>query len=235
MFYIRGMQHQLDNLIWNALNAGSRSLAQGNDAVKFFDPAVATFAGMRDPGPEALSELWKLWNTDKPAIFINREQFEVGKQWKPVFEGLIYQLVALTRNTEPLTSEGISLKKLGEENIPAMLRLTEATKPGPFFERTIDFGNYYGVFEGGELAAMGGYRLQPKGFTEISAVCTDPAHLGKGYASAIVRFLAASIHEEGSIPFLHASYDNHRALGVYKRLGFEERCLMHVQVLERLP
>ena len=81
--------------------------------------------------------------------------------------------------------------QLTESDVPAMLDLVERTKPGPFQRRTIEMGNYLGIKENGQLIAMAGERLKPPGWTEISAVCTDPAHRGKGLAARLIRAVGA--------------------------------------------
>jgi predicted GNAT family acetyltransferase len=114
-----------------------------------------------------------------------------------------------------------------------MLALTAATKPGPFFERTIEFGNYIGIFEGDELLAMAGERLQLDGFTEASAICTKPGHNGKGYASCLLSAVAEIIIASGDTPFLHVKQDNDAALAVYKKLGFEIRRATYFAVFRK--
>ena len=68
---------------------------------------------------------------------------------------------------------------LGPADVPEMLALVERTRPGPFRPRTIAMGTYLGVRRGGRLIAMAGERLHPPGWTEISAVCTDPSTAGR--------------------------------------------------------
>ena len=46
-------------------------------------------------------------------------------------------------------------------------------------------GSYLGIRRGGALVAMAGERLHPPGWTEISAVCTDDAWRGLGFASRL--------------------------------------------------
>ena len=74
-----------------------------------------------------------------------------------------------------------------------MLALIELTRPGPFAARTIELGDYLGVFEGGELVAMAGERLRLPGFCEISAVCTRPDHRGRGLAAGLTALVAQRI------------------------------------------
>ncbi|MFI7131681.1 GNAT family N-acetyltransferase [Nonomuraea sp. NPDC050153] len=70
---------------------------------------------------------------------------------------------------------------------------------------------------------MAGERLHPPGWTEISAVCTDPAHRGRGLATRLVLAVAAGIRDRGETPFLHASAANVGAIRLYQRLGFRLR------------
>jgi predicted GNAT family acetyltransferase len=97
------------------------------------------------------------------------------------------------------------------------------TRPGPFLARTIELGAYYGVRDGGRLVAMAGERLRPPGWTEISAVCTDERHRGRGLAGRLVRHVAAGIRARGEIPFLHAASANTGAVRLYESLGFARR------------
>lgn len=70
---------------------------------------------------------------------------------------------------------------------------------------------------------MAGERLRVPGWTEISAVCTDPDHRGRGLATRLVRAVAAGIRERGDTPFLHAAASNARAIALYESLGFTLR------------
>jgi predicted GNAT family acetyltransferase len=101
-----------------------------------------------------------------------------------------------------------------------MLDLVARTQPGPFLQRTVELGTYLGVRRDGALVAMAGERLHPPGFTEVSAVCTDPDHRGQGYAARLVQAVVAGIKERGDIPFLHATATNTNAIRLYEALGF---------------
>jgi ribosomal protein S18 acetylase RimI-like enzyme len=114
-----------------------------------------------------------------------------------------------------------------------MLALTALTKPGPFGDRTIEFGNYWGIFEEGKLVAMSGERLHLKDHTEISAVCTHPNALGKGYGSILVSLIAEKIIKEHKTPILHVRSDNERAITMYERLGFSIRSDIYFAVFSR--
>lgn len=112
--------------------------------------------------------------------------------------------------------------RLGVADVPAMLDLVERTRPGPFRARTHELGVYLGIRVGGELVAMAGERLRAPGWTEISAVCTDPAYRGKGLAARLVRAVAAEAVARREHAFLHTGADN-PARALYRALGFVMR------------
>lgn len=107
--------------------------------------------------------------------------------------------------------------------VAEMLALVELTQPGPFRQRTIELGDYYGVFADGRLVAMAGERLQTPHFTEISAVCTHPSARGRGLAAALTHHVASGISARGQTPILHVAEHNDTARRVYARLGFDVR------------
>jgi len=81
---------------------------------------------------------------------------------------------------------------------------------------------------------MTGQRLHPGNYAEVSAVCTHPDHLGKGYATALLQHQLTLICHQGKIPFLHVRADNERAIAVYERLGFRLRGAMHFYFMKSL-
>jgi predicted GNAT family acetyltransferase len=127
----------------------------------------------------------------------------------------------------------MALVPLHANHSEEMVQLTALTKPGPFNSRTIEFGNYFGIFDNGRLVAMAGERLHPGNYTEISAVCTHPDYLGKGFAASLIKHQVDLIQEQNRIPFLHVRADNERAISLYERLGFVQNGHMNFYVLKR--
>ena len=113
--------------------------------------------------------------------------------------------------------------RLGPADVPEMTELVRRTEPGPFRPRTVEMGTYLGLRHRGRLVAMAGERLHLPGWTEISAVCTDPAFRGRGYATRLVRAVAAGIRARGAVPVLHASSPNTTAINLYQAIGFRLR------------
>ncbi|MFB7506561.1 GNAT family N-acetyltransferase [Streptomyces broussonetiae] len=144
---------------------------------------------------------------------------EVPEGWEITFRIDGVQLVDDGLDAAP-DAEAV---RLGPADVPEMLDLVTRTRPGPFLPRTIELGTYLGVRRGGALIAMAGERLHPPGWTEISAVCTDPAFRGEGLATRLIRAVAHGIRERGETPFLHTGAQNTTAIRLYESLGFRLR------------
>ncbi|MEV6612395.1 GNAT family N-acetyltransferase [Streptomyces sp. NPDC051051] len=113
--------------------------------------------------------------------------------------------------------------RLGPADVPDMLDLVARTRPGPFERRTVELGTYLGIYREGALVAMAGERLHPPGWTEISAVCTDPAVRGQRLATRLILAVAHGIRERSETPFLHTGAANTGAIRLYESLGFRLR------------
>ena len=114
-----------------------------------------------------------------------------------------------------------------------MLALATLTKPGPFAIRTHELGDFIGIKRSGKLAAMAGERLRAPGYTEVSAVCTDPDHIGHRYATGLMVEIMRRILARGERPFLHVRSQNQRAIELYHRLGYVDRHLFQLTILRK--
>lgn len=225
----KSFSHVLDNPIWNALTTSNKHIASGSDNVKYLKRDVGIFAGLKNNFETELVELHSMIPEGGIILFVPHE-VKVPAQWKIKLKRDILQMV-YEKGKMDLDRKGIV--PLQDEHIPAMIEITRMTNPGPFFNRTIDFGNYEGIFDDAKLVAMTGRRLQPDPYTEVSAVCTHPDHVGKGYAAKLVRSQVNSIIDISRIPFLHLYPDNTPALKLYEKLGFTLRRSMIVYFLEK--
>jgi len=226
------MQDVLDNPIWNALCTGNEHLAVGNDQARYVHKEVGSFAGLRQYSSSAFADLYDLTPAGTATILFTADKVAIPDNWKVLVQKDLLQLVYEYPTLPAFYPTGVV--PLQGPHIPAMLVLTAQTKPGPFLQRTIEFGEYHGIFEGEELVAMVGERLQPTPYTELSAVCTHPAHLGKGYAARLLQYQMQRILAAGRVPFLHVLPENTRACAVYERLGFYTRRNLQFYVLEKL-
>ncbi|WSQ13658.1 GNAT family N-acetyltransferase [Streptomyces sp. NBC_01231] len=208
----------LDNAVWAALDGPHAHLAERVGLAARYPADVYAFAALADPlDPAAWADLHTLVGAGAVARIKPVEQVPDG--WEVVGGGVGVQLVDTALRAEP-APEAV---RLGPDDVPEILDLVARTRPGPFLKRTVALGTYLGIRERGRLIAMAGERLRPPGWTEISAVCTDPDHRGRGLATRLVRAVAAGIRERGDTPFLHAAADNAPAIRLYESIGFTLR------------
>lgn len=226
------MQHVLDNPAWSALITGNSALANGNNAVKYFDKEVSPFVGFRENSDADFQTLYNLLPHDGPVGFVSKVERILPEQWEVVQYIKCLQMV-YGGDAIPNVDHS-NLVPLTDAHIPQMLALTRLTNPGPFAQKTINFGHYYGVFDSDKLVAMAGQRMNPVPYAEISAVCTHPDYLGKGYAKKLLQFHINRVITAGEIPMLHVRYDNDRAIHVYENIGFKKRRELHFYIMKRV-
>ncbi|MFJ8495718.1 GNAT family N-acetyltransferase [Streptomyces sp. NPDC094038] len=211
--------HVLDNPAWAALTGPHTHFAERVGRAARYQADVAPFHAVTDEDdPRAWADLATLVGPGGSAAV--RGVTEPPNGWELVQTGQGVQLVDTGLQAEP-DREAV---RLGPADVPQILDLVARTRPGPYLPRTVELGTYLGFRHGGRLIAMAGERLHPPGWTEISAVCTDPDHRGRGLATRLVRAVAAGIKERGEQPFLHASATNTDAIRLYESLGFTLRC-----------
>ena len=210
----------LDNPAWAALNGPHHArFAQWQGSVVRYHPDVAPFLAV--PPLSADPRVWPdiAALAGPGAVVTIPGAPDAPADWELVDRVPGVQLVDDGVAAAP-DAEAV---RLTPADVPEMLALVERTRPGPFRSRTIELGTYLGIRRGGALVAMAGERLRPPGWTEISAVCTDPAHRGQGLGTRLVLAVAAGIRERGETPFLHAAGANTGAIRLYESLGFRLR------------
>ncbi|SEM13816.1 FR47-like protein [bacterium A37T11] len=226
------MNHVLDNPIYNALSTGNKSFSNDSRGILIFPPDVAPFVGLKNNSTDELAQLYNMAPDGSNFVLFSVSEVSVPKPWEVIGQMEIWQMV-YNNVTIPANFYAES-HSLTENDVPAMLELTELTKPGPFLKNTFRFGNYLGFKCKGALVAMAGQRLQPLPYVEISAVCTHPEHTGKGYASSLITEQVKLITTQGNIPFLHVRTDNLSAIRVYEKLGFSIRRMIYVSSFKKL-
>ena len=226
------MHHLLDNPVFNALTSRDAHLGSGAGNVRYFDAEVSPFGGFPTGYAEGFAELYDQLPPGRKMLYASTTAIDEPAHWKTVAYIKGSQFVFdKPRDVAPLDLQPVPLTT---DHVDEMVQLAALTKPGPFDKRTIEFGHYFGFFENEKLIAMTGQRLHPEGYSEISAVCTHPRALGKGYATTLIQQQLELISRDGNIPFLHVREDNARAIAVYERLGFRLRGPMHFYFMRRM-
>jgi ribosomal protein S18 acetylase RimI-like enzyme len=226
------MEDVLHNPVYNALLSGDAHLSQGTKKVKYFDEQVSPFAGFPQDYNKGFEDLYDLLPADRNILYATPQQIKEPGGWQLSVEIKGLQFV-LQEETKP-SQQSITPIPLNNTHVGEMMQLAELTRPGPFGPRTIEFGHYHGIFDNGKLVAMTGQRLHVHNYTELSAVCTHPDHLGKGYAAALMLHQVELIRSQGQIPFLHVREDNNRAIALYERLGFKVSREMNFYFMKKI-
>ncbi|MBG0561110.1 GNAT family N-acetyltransferase [Actinoplanes aureus] len=207
----------LDNPAWSSLRGAHARFAERNGRAARYQSDVTPFHALQDPAdPRAWADLTHLVEPGA-AVTIAGAGGVAHPGWEVAGSIPGVQFVDVALRAEP-APEAV---RLGGSDVPEILDLIARTQPGPFLRRTVELGTYIGLRSPeGALIAMAGERLHPAGWTEISAVCTDPAYRGRGLATRLIRAVAAGIRERNETPFLHTSARNTGAIRLYESIGF---------------
>jgi ribosomal protein S18 acetylase RimI-like enzyme len=223
--------HHFTNIIWRCMAGSQRHLTAGGDLarryLKGFSPIVA-FADPERPDFAALD-----------AVCEPGERFYCSEWSGAVPDGWTLErdarmlVMAWAGGAAPTTDPSLDARPLRAEHVAQMCALAELTRPGPFDVRTIEFGEYFGVFEGERLVAMAGERMQDGRLREVSGICTHPSQQGRGWARRLTELVVRRELDRGETPFLHVVSTNTRAITLYERIGFRIAREVPVRIVSR--
>jgi ribosomal protein S18 acetylase RimI-like enzyme len=210
------------NPFWQALTTEHASFAIGQGLARRYPADVIPFGGVAESSVEAMSALRDLLEPGEILYVTGDELVEVEglieptqiPGWQMHFEGDSGTETAAERHDD------VQVLVLGAAEAQDMVLLTDVAFPGFFRANTYRLGSYFGVRVDGELVALAGERIAVPGYAEISAVCTHPAHTGRGYAATLIRQVMRAQAAAGIRSFLHVAAANERAIALYERLGF---------------
>ena len=222
--------HCLNRPVWNALVTEHAGFSIGSLRARCFESDISPFGAACDESAESLAELGSLTASAGRLILAQADAIICPPSASLTMMTPALQMVFDA--SKLAQRRGLTIRKLGPQDAPAMIALATLTKPGPFAERTYVLGEFWGIERDGRLVAMAGERLKQPGFTEISGVCTHPDYLGHGYAKELCLMMLTRITGRGEQPYLHVFTSNEAAIALYRKLGFRERRKMHIGVLE---
>jgi GNAT superfamily N-acetyltransferase len=213
------MNGLLDNITWHTLVGPHAKYASGaGDARRYargFSPIVA-FAAPEAPDFVALSA----YCAADEHFYCDGWTGAPPSGWRIDAETTMFKMV--WHGPSPGVDEAPDAVALGSPHADAALALATLTRPGPFGPRTIELGEYFGLFEDGRLVAMAGERMHAGTLREISGVCTHPDFQGRGYARRLMAKLVRRQMQRGETPFLHVMRENTSARQLYARMGFRD-------------
>jgi ribosomal protein S18 acetylase RimI-like enzyme len=180
-----------------------------------YPPDVAPFASVDEPTSQAAEDL--------RALMAIGESVWIFEEKLPQVPGLAFE-TSLSMLQMVLPTDAVIPEPTGwvePLTDPAeMVALTDVAFPGFFRPRTCEMGDYFGIRSDGDLISMAGERLLLDGYSEISGVCTHPAHRGQGHAATAIWEVARKHRREGVVSWLHVVAANQTALELYRSMGF---------------
>ncbi|MFC4310785.1 GNAT family N-acetyltransferase [Steroidobacter flavus] len=222
----------LDNPIWSALTTAQAHFAIGGPVAKRYPADVAPFIAAPEPTAAAAEALAELVSPGEIVNIISLTP-KLDQGWELLATGNIVQMV-WRDDAAPPAEDSTGIVPLSDADAPDMMGLTALVFPGYFRRRTPEMGEYFGIRQDGQFAAMAGERMKVHGYEEISAVCTHPNFTGRGYAARLINHLVAKQLARGIVPFLHVNETNARARALYARLGFADRATLPLWLMKRV-
>jgi ribosomal protein S18 acetylase RimI-like enzyme len=212
-------ENVLDNPIWASLRSRHRDFAMGSHALLRYPAPVAPFLGIARAETGVDADLAQ-WLGSEETVYLLGFAPRLSAAWSCKAYPDLAQMIC----TDPIPElDGPDVLALSDAHRDDVLALTALVYPHYFRERTMDLGRYFGMYVDGRLAAIIGERMATDDYQEISAVCTHPDFLGRGYARRLLAMLSNDVLERGRIPFLHVSHENRRAKELYLQTGYRLR------------
>ena len=221
----------LDNIIWNSLSGAQACFSCGVADARRYSPGFSPIIGFANTDHPNFEGLAPYCGAGEQFYCANWSG-AVPRGWNIDAETTMFKMV--WDAPAPHADGLVTPVDLGSEHALPALELANLTRPGPFGPRTIELGDYVGVFEDDRLVAMAGERMHAQLWREISGVCTHPDFQGRGFGRRLIVALIRRQLRRGERPFLHVMHDNSSAHSLYQRMGFRDYREVLVRIVSRL-
>lgn len=224
------MQALPDNIFWRAFTGPQARFALRERAASRYAPGFSPIVAFEDPSRPDFDALEALCAPGE-VVYAEGLTAPIPPGWRVQAQTSMF---AMVWNGHLVTTDAtFAPVRLGSDHVERAVALAMLTRPGPFGPRTIELGEYFGLFDGDTLMAMAGERLDIAGFREVSGVCTHPQAQGRGYARRLMLHIVARQLGREQLPFLHVVSSNAAALALYRKMGFREVREVPVHVFAR--
>lgn len=208
---------RLANLFWRAFTGTQAHLATGNDRSRRYAPGFPPIIAFADPSNPDFASLAPLCPPGD-RFYVAEWRGATPRGWTLEVDAM---MCAMVLEKSPPLRKSAEVVRLQAGHVAQMTALAALTRPGPFAQRPMEIGEWYGILDGERLVAMAGERAADGKYREISGVCTLPDYQGRGYARILTERVMQSQLDRGLTPFLHVASANARARTLYERMGFE--------------
>lgn len=211
------MHPLLLNLAWHTLAGPHERFSTGGAQARRYASGFSPIVGFADPLHPDLDSL-RPHCAEGEHFYCDGWSGAAPPGWRVDVESTMFKMV--WEGDAPAHDPAPDAVPLTAHHASAALALAELTRPGPFGLRTLELGDYFGLFDGGRLVAMAGERMHAGELREISGVCTHPDSQGRGLARRLMLKLVRRQLARGERPMLHVMRDNLGARALYERMGF---------------
>jgi GNAT superfamily N-acetyltransferase len=225
------MTQLLDNITWHTLAGAHARYAAGIGNARRYARGFSPILGFADAGRPDFAALAPFCDPGEH-FYCDGWTGAVPTGWRLDAESTMFKMV--WHGEPPAVDEAPDAIALGAQHATQAIELAALTRPGPFGPRTIELGEYFGVFDGQRLIAMAGERMFAGTLREISGVCTHPDFQGRGLARRLMQKLVRRQIARAETPFLHVMRDNESARRLYERIGFGNYRETVVRVVSRI-
>jgi len=132
--------------------------------------------------------------------------------------------MALAGKKRVLDADTSGTMPLSRRDLPALLEFYGRSYPGNWFEpRMLETGMYYGLKEGGGLAAVAGVHVYSEKYkaAALGNITTRPGLRGRGLGKKVTARVCKELLKRARLVGLNVKADNSAAIACYRGLGFE--------------
>lgn len=221
----------LDDIFWKALSGAQARFAEGSGNARRYAHGFSPILGFADRENPDFAALEPYCDPGE-RFYVDTWSGAAPPGWSIAIEKRMKRMV--WTGDLPEEDPSLEVRALDATHAQQALDLAMLTNPGPFGLRTIELGEYLGVFEGERLVAMAGERLQAGPYREVSGVCTHPDFQGRGLARRLSLKIVRLQMLRKQLPFLHVISSNTNAHALYERMGFRDYKETVVRVVEKI-
>jgi GNAT superfamily N-acetyltransferase len=221
-------EHLLDNLTWHALAGAHAAYALGSARARRYAPGFSPIIAFADPQQPHFDDLLPFCERGE-SFYCEGWSGAAPDGWHVEVETTMFKMI--WDAPMPAADEAPQALQLSAMHASQAVALATLTRPGPFGPRTIELGDYFGIFDGERLVAMAGERMCAAELREISGVCTHPDFQGQGLARKLMLKLIRREMLRHETPVLHVMSGNTGARRLYERMGFRNHAETVVRVV----
>lgn len=138
----------LDNIAWHSLSGAQAHLAAGSATARRYVRGLAPLIGFADQAQPDFAALAAHCEVGE-ALYTAGWSGPAPAGWHIVSDTQMVQMV--WHGAAPALDDRVSAVPLQPEHEAQILALQVLTRPGPFGPRALEFGSYFGCFEGERL------------------------------------------------------------------------------------